>query len=180
MTIIIVVVLLINILDRLVGVTEWFHSIMMTDMLYYFFWPLKTVLAASGYIGTLYVDIHRKQPLRKLLFSTQSQYSGSNNINNNNNNEQQQAHHRGRIMPCSIFLPKVGYAFCKVLPAYPFLAVGMSVGFLFLIHLWEMLHLPLDWLQKPIYYGTLYGPFAYTYLHVKRQVLCVEAYALPT
>jgi hypothetical protein len=212
MTIIVVLVIVINIFDRMVGFTEWFHSIMITDnhVMHILSWPLKIVLAASCYVGTLYIDIHRKIPLLSLLyFSIQQQQQRNtatintiNNINhrgeridcniptnittlqiNNDTNQQQQhqqLHSAGRIMPCSKYLPKVGYAFCRVLPAYPFLAVGMSVIFLFLIHVWEWLHLPLEWLQNPIYYGTLYGPFAYTYLHVKRQVLSIEAHTLPT
>ena len=67
---------------------------------------------------------------------------------------------------------QVGWAFLKILPAYPFLAVLISFVFLFVIDLWEhVFHLPLEWLNNPIYYGTLYGPFAYTYVHVKREVL---------
>lgn len=80
----------------------------------------------------------------------------------------------------SVFLPKVGWAFLKVLPAYPFLAVLISFGFLFVINIWEFLQLPEEWLNMPIYYGTLYGPFAYTYVHVKQQVVCYESNALPT
>jgi hypothetical protein len=76
------------------------------------------------------------------------------------------------------FSSKVAWAFCKILPAYPFLAVLISFVFLFVINLWEALHLPLEWLNAPIYYGTLYGPFAWVYLHVKRQV-CEEASSLP-
>jgi hypothetical protein len=214
MAIMMVVVLLINILDHMVGITEWFHSIMiMTDLLYIVVWPMKILLAASCYVGTLYLDIHRTKPSKVSLFCSFFSTTPSNrNVGRNNSNndelsktnstldsfndnrqlelelEQEQQYcdkkrnrkRKKRRIPCSIFLPKVGYAFCKVLPAYPFLAVGMSVGFLFLIHVWEFLHLPLVWLQMPIYYGTLYGPLAYTYVYVKRQVLFVEATVLPT
>jgi hypothetical protein len=41
-----------------------------------------------------------------------------------------------------VFATKVGWAFLKVLPAYPFLAVLMSFVFLFVISSWEALHLP--------------------------------------
>jgi hypothetical protein len=87
---------------------------------------------------------------------------------------------RRRVAPVTIkvFSAKVGWAFLKVLPAYPFLAVLISFVFLFVINLWEALHLPLEWLNAPIYYGTLYGPFAWVYVHVKRQV-CEEATSLP-
>jgi hypothetical protein len=69
------------------------------------------------------------------------------------------------------FLPKVGWTFLRVLPAYPFLAVLISFGFLFVISLCEFLHLPLEWLNWPIYYGTLYGPFSFVYWKVKQQVV---------
>lgn len=77
-----------------------------------------------------------------------------------------------------IFLSKVGWAFVAVLPAYPFMAVLISFVFLFVVNLWEALHLPMDLLNAPIYYGTLYGPFAWVYIYVKRQVL-EEATSLP-
>jgi hypothetical protein len=78
----------------------------------------------------------------------------------------------------STYLRKVGWAFCKILPAYPLMAVLMSFVFLFVINIWEALHLPMEWLNAPIYYGTLYGPFAWVYVYVKRQV-CEEATSLP-
>ena len=69
------------------------------------------------------------------------------------------------------FLPRVGWKFCSVLPLYPILAVLISFVFLFVINLWEALKLPLEWLNAPIYYCTLYGPFAYVYLEVKQSML---------
>ena len=77
------------------------------------------------------------------------------------------------------YLKKVGIAFCKVLPAYPILAVLISFVFLFVINIFEALNLPLELLNMPIYYGTLYGPFAWVYVYVKRQV-CDSATSLPT
>jgi hypothetical protein len=69
------------------------------------------------------------------------------------------------------FLRKVALAFLKVLPIYPLLAVLISFVFLFVISIFETLHLPLELLNMPIYYGTLYGPFSYIYYIVKRQVI---------
>jgi hypothetical protein len=80
-------------------------------------------------------------------------------------------HRRAPLLAVPAFLAKVGWAFLKVLPAYPFLAVLISFVFLFVINIWEALRLPLEWLNAPIYYGTLYGPFAWVYVHVKQQVL---------
>lgn len=85
---------------------------------------------------------------------------------------------RAPLLQVPAFLAKVGWAFLKVLPAYPFLAVLISFIFLFVINIWEALGLPLEWLNAPIYYGTLYGPFAWVYVHVKQQVL-QEVSALP-
>jgi hypothetical protein len=70
-----------------------------------------------------------------------------------------------------VFLPKVGWEFLKVLPWYPFLAVLVSFVFLFVINIWEFLHLNTQLLNAPIYFGTLYGPFAWVYVHVKKSIL---------
>jgi hypothetical protein len=72
---------------------------------------------------------------------------------------------------CSDFLPRVGWTFLRVLPAYPFLAVLISFGFLFVINIFEFLRLPLELLNWPIYYGTLYGPFSFVYFKVKQRVV---------
>ncbi|CAJ1934380.1 unnamed protein product [Cylindrotheca closterium] len=79
----------------------------------------------------------------------------------------------------SSFLRQVAMAFLKVLPIYPFLAVLISFVFLFVISIFETLHLPLELLNMPIYYGTLYGPFSYIYYIVKRQVI-ESTTSLPT
>lgn len=78
---------------------------------------------------------------------------------------------RASSLPPGKFLSKVGWQFLKVLPLYPFLAVLISFIFLFVINLWEALHLPMEWLNAPIYYGTLYGPFAWVYVQVKQSIL---------
>lgn len=68
------------------------------------------------------------------------------------------------------FFLQVLQSFCKILPVYPFLAVVISFGFLFVISAFEKLHLPLDILNMPIYYGTLYGPLSLMYWDVKKTV----------
>ena len=65
---------------------------------------------------------------------------------------------------------QVAQSFCKLLPVYPFLAVVISFGFLFVITAFEKLHLPLQVLNGPIYYGTLYGPLMMLYWDVKKQL----------
>ena len=64
------------------------------------------------------------------------------------------------------------------LPAFPFLAVGVSFALFILVSLLEFASLPTSWLNAPIYYGTLYGPFAFLYWYAKKRVL--EGGALPT
>jgi hypothetical protein len=76
------------------------------------------------------------------------------------------------------FAGKIGWALLRHAPAYPLLAVLISFGFLFVITLWDILGLPDAWLNAPIYYGTLYGPLAFIYVTVKRQVV-YEVTALP-
>lgn len=55
------------------------------------------------------------------------------------------------------FLKLLVQSFCRLLPIYPFLAVIISFGFLLVITIFERLRLPLEILNMPIYYGTLYG-----------------------
>ena len=69
------------------------------------------------------------------------------------------------------FLKSVGVQFCRVAPVYPFLAVMISFVFLFIISAFEVLHLPLELLNMPIYYGTLYGPFSWIYYMVKKRIV---------
>ena len=46
-------------------------------------------------------------------------------------------HRRSPLLTLRVFLAKVGWAFLRVLPAYPFLAVLISFVFLFVINIWE-------------------------------------------
>jgi hypothetical protein len=62
-------------------------------------------------------------------------------------------------------------AFLQILPLYPLLAIAISFGFLMVINLFEFLHLRLELLNMPIYYGTLYGPFSLIYFKVKSRFL---------
>jgi len=78
------------------------------------------------------------------------------------------------------FLPMVGKAFLRVLPAYPFLAVIFSFGFMILINIFETFHLNLKLLNWPIYYGTLYGPFFFVYYKVKERVIDESLNTLPS
>ena len=69
------------------------------------------------------------------------------------------------------FIKQFIQSFIRLLPVYPFLAVVISFGFLFVITLFEKLHLPSDILNAPIYFGTLYGPLIMMYWDVKKTVV---------
>jgi hypothetical protein len=78
-----------------------------------------------------------------------------------------------------VFGSRVGMEFLKLVPVYPCLAVLISCGFMVLISICEHLHVPLEWLNWPIYYGTLYGPFSLVYVQVKRKIVDDELYFIP-
>jgi hypothetical protein len=137
---IVVIVVLINILDRVSGAAE-FANEMFQGVLH----VPKVILCALVYVIALYIDCRRyATPLRN--FKT--------------------------------FSCLVGAAFCRVAPAYPILAVMISFVFMFVISAFEALKLPLEWLNMPIYYGTLYGPFSVIYYIVKKRAL-QDYYSLP-
>lgn len=69
-----------------------------------------------------------------------------------------------------IFCRQLMQSFCLLLPVYPCLAVIISFGFLFVVTVFEQMHWPMDVLNMPIYYGTLYGPLSYIYWDVKKKV----------
>jgi hypothetical protein len=103
----------------------------------------KIILIALLYVIVLYVDCHR----RRVFTSTTRRQSSSS------------------------FLKTVGMEFLIILPLYPFMAVVISCGFMLLVGFCETLHLPIEWLNWPIYYGTLYGPFSLVYFRVKRKMM---------
>lgn len=78
------------------------------------------------------------------------------------------------------FLPRVSAAFVKILPVYPILAVLISFVFLFVINIFEYLHIPVELLNWPIYYGTLYGPFSMIYISVKADIVEESKILLPS
>jgi hypothetical protein len=87
-------------------------------------------------------------------------------------------HRLAPLLTVRQFAGKISWALLRHAPAYPLLAVLISFGFLFVITIWDMVGLPDEWLNAPIYYGTLYGPLAVLYVTVKRQVV-YESTSLP-
>jgi len=65
------------------------------------------------------------------------------------------------------FLGQLVKSFCRTLPIYPFAAVIISFMCLFVITLFEELHIDTAILNGPIYYCTLYGPLMMIYWDVK-------------
>ena len=124
---------------------------------YAYIWSpiLKVGGAATSYVVTLYIDVHR-QRLRPSTTTPTRKGREARRVTT-------ERRRRKRIPFRSVYLPQVGWAFLRILPAYPFLAVVISFLFLFVVDIWDYIfHLPVEYWNKPIYYGTLYGPFAYT------------------
>jgi hypothetical protein len=134
----------------------------------------KVLYAAIAYLVALYWDCRCCWRRRKTTRQQQRQ-------------QQQQQCLRFDLR--TEFLPRVMRALVRIVPLYPILAILISFGFLVLIDVLEAFRLPttalLNW---PIYYGTLYGPFSYIYITVKRDVVAAAAaaggggggYLLPT
>ena len=210
--VIICAVILVNILDHhVVGVSSLVGQGL--DVLEYFSYVVRFVLAATSYIITLFVDINRRYFFGGVQYvgggdsnaggggstsssseedhhddgdedddaeTRQQERTQSSRRKQKQKRRRRRRHYHGLVLPCRAFLPRVGRSFVRVLPAYPFLAVLISFVFMFVISIWEFFKLPERWLQWPIYYGTLYGPFVYVYCTVKRQILCTDGYTLPS
>jgi hypothetical protein len=184
----------VGITDRIHGVLEWISDDGRNNVLLsYMAIPLRAAIAATSYTLALYCDVNRRYVLGRLFLlflycrrqgnerigSTQQLSSSSSfslltaNDSRSTSDSTTATMNKNIHNPIpfgSVFLPYVGRAFVRILPAYPFMAVMISFGFMFIINIWEFFHLPLEWLNSPIYYGTLYGPFGWIYIHVKKHV----------
>ena len=58
-------------------------------------------------------------------------------------------------------------ALMELLPLFPLLSIAFAFVFLEMGELSERLGMGHKWLNVPIYYGVLYGPFCYLYVRVK-------------
>jgi Ca2+/Na+ antiporter len=145
----------------------------------------KIVLVILLYILTLYVDCwytirRQKQQQQQQIFHqaatignpTTTQYSPTDNCEIHPRNQQQHTpSHQCVFRFWHDFIPRVLRLFIRILPIYPIMAILISVGFLVIISAFELFHVATNILNRPIYYGTLYGPFSYIYYHVKRDIL---------
>ena len=70
-------------------------------------------------------------------------------------------------LPPGDFVQAVVEAIVRLLPLCPLLSVLIGAGFLVVAQACEALDLPTAWLNWPVYYGIMYGPFASVYVSVK-------------
>jgi hypothetical protein len=110
------------------SLVEWIHA-----KLSQFIHVPRIVVAISSFVLTLYWDCRRNNHVNTITNATITRTSDQ------------------------YFLKLLVQSFFRLLPIYPFLAVIISFGFLFVITIFERLHLPMEILNMPIYYGTLYG-----------------------
>lgn len=116
------------------SLVEWIHV-----KLSQFFHVPRIIVAISSFLLTLYWDCRRNNHVNTI----------TNTITN--------ATITTTTWSDQYFLKLLVQSFCRLLPIYPFLAVIISFGFLLVITVFERLHLPMEILSMPIYYGTLYG-----------------------
>jgi len=175
--IILLIVTTVNIVDKILLLTESHTAILVKQLFERLLHAPKIVLAALLYIIVLYMDCLRHINTTTTSLSTNANTATTNLYNNNNNNARKQ------LLPIRRFLKCVGIKFLKVLPVYPLLVIFISFIFMVVISLLEHLHLPLEWLNWPIYYGTLYGPFSCVYFQVKEMIIMEieeKRYFIPT
>ena len=169
--VVLVMVVFINMLER-------FFLATLKGMLESLLHTPKILLASLLYLSVLYVDCAR------LLYAAHNNMSAPTNHNNNASSSLLSSPNTYRtttqILAPKQFLQGVGKEFLKILPLYPFLAVLISFGFMIVISFCEHLHLPLNWLNWPIYYGTLYGPFSLVYFQVKKNIVHDVSFGLPS
>jgi hypothetical protein len=159
-----IVVVIWNLFDYISGFGDLIHHLL--DIIFLYHIP-RIVLVATSYILTLYYDCYFA--VQRHIQMHQPQVGGDH-------------HHRCMVTKESVsiltwkkFLPRIFRYFIRILPIYPIMAVLISFIFLFVISIFEILHVSTDILNAPIYYGTLYGPFSYIYYHVKHDIIAEQS-----
>ena len=61
----------------------------------------------------------------------------------------------------------------------PLVSVGVAMAFLVLIGILDTVHTSTVWLNNPIYYGVLYGPFSTIYFFTKKRCVSNRGQILP-
>jgi len=68
------------------------------------------------------------------------------------------------------FAKELGSTILLFVPIFPWVAIIISFFFFLAVSVLDFVGLPVDFLNWPIYYGTLYGPFSLVYMRVKRRI----------
>ena len=160
-----------NMFDYVSGFGDILHHLF--DIIFLYHIP-RIVFVATSYILALYYDCYFAVR-RNILHQHHQQYlDGTRPIT------KESLILLSSILSWKNFLPRIFRYFLRILPIYPIMAVVISFIFLFVISIFEILHISTDILNAPIYYGTLYGPFSYIYYHVKHDILSEQSRATPT
>ncbi len=77
------------------------------------------------------------------------------------------------------FARQVALSTVESLLALPFVAVFVALGFLVAVTALDGFHRPTQFLNNPIYYSVLYGPFSTIYFFTKRRCLTNKGPILP-
>lgn len=75
---------------------------------------------------------------------------------------------RGKNIPLKEFFIEVWKGCLFLFPVFPFVAIFISFVFMMISNVFIWFSIPTTILNWPIYYGTLYGPFAIVYHKVKK------------
>jgi hypothetical protein len=78
-----------------------------------------------------------------------------------------------------VFARQIGVSTLESLILLPVASMAVALGFLVLIGALDALHSSTVWLNSPIYYGVLYGPFSTIYFFTKRRCITNRAQILP-
>lgn len=162
--IITMVVVIWNMFDYISGFGDLIHQFF--DFIFLYHIP-RIVFVATSYIVTLYYDCYFA--VRRHIHQQQQQEQQQ--VGDNQPITKESLLLLSSILSWKSFLPRIFRYFIRTLPIYPIMAVLISFIFLFVITIFEILHISTDILNAPIYYGTLYGPFSYIYYHVKHDII---------
>jgi len=80
----------------------------------------------------------------------------------------------GKSISLNLFFKQVAMSLSLFVPAFPLIAIVISVGWMICLVLLNLLHLPEHLLNLPIYYSQFYGPFVFVYYDVKKEILKLQ------
>ena len=170
------IVLIINFLERYAGLFRWIN-----EAFHAFFYAPKILLAGIVYLVALYFDCKRVASQKKISIDVFLNRVGAAFC---------------YVLPVYPFLAVLIsgelsrgiFLVCTVVSYDPTfldfltqLRYGLfhEVGFFVLVTICDLIHVDPNFLQWPIYYGTLYGPFSVVYWKVKKNWV-EDQFALPS